>query len=181
MVRDLLVRGRLVGMVAGLLAFGFGKVFGEPPIDRAIAFETQMDEAKAKDQMDMSKGMDMSKEEEAEPELVTRKIQASLGLLTAMIVYCAAFGGLFALVFAFAYGRAGNLSPRAVSALLAAAGFVAIYVVPAVKYPANPPSVGLPDTIGHRTELFCIMIVASIAAMAGATILRQRLVARHGA
>jgi hypothetical protein len=40
MVRTLLVRGMLVGLVAGLLVFGFGKLFGEPQVDRAITFET---------------------------------------------------------------------------------------------------------------------------------------------
>ena len=46
MVRTFLVRGMLVGVVAGLLSFGFLKVYGEPQVDRAITFETQMDEAR---------------------------------------------------------------------------------------------------------------------------------------
>ena len=41
MVGSLLVRGMLVGIIAGLLAFGFARVFGEPPVDHAIAFEEQ--------------------------------------------------------------------------------------------------------------------------------------------
>jgi hypothetical protein len=36
----------LVGILAGLLAFGFATVFGEPQVDRAISFETQMEQAK---------------------------------------------------------------------------------------------------------------------------------------
>jgi hypothetical protein len=48
MVRALLIRGMLVGLIAGLLVFGFGKVFGEPQVDRAISFESALDEAKAK-------------------------------------------------------------------------------------------------------------------------------------
>jgi len=51
---------------------------------------------------------------------------------------------LFALVFAAADRRAVNLGPRAGSALLAAAGFIAVSVVPNLKYLANPPSVGSP-------------------------------------
>ncbi len=39
MTGRLLVRGMLVGLLAGILAFGFAKVFGEPQIDKAIAFE----------------------------------------------------------------------------------------------------------------------------------------------
>jgi hypothetical protein len=51
------------------------------------------------------------------------------------------------------------------AALLAGAAFLALVVVPDIKYPANPPSVGNPDTIGERTGLFLVMIIASIAAM----------------
>jgi hypothetical protein len=39
MVGRLLLRGMLAGVVAGLVAFGFARVFGEPPIEHAIAFE----------------------------------------------------------------------------------------------------------------------------------------------
>jgi hypothetical protein len=37
----------LVGIVAGLLSFAFLQIYGEPQVDRAVAFETQQDEAKA--------------------------------------------------------------------------------------------------------------------------------------
>jgi len=107
-------------------------------------------------------------------------VQAGLGLFTGVMVYSTAFGGLFALVFAAADGRAVNLGPRAVSALLAASGFIAVYVVPNLKYPASPPSVGQPDTIGHRTALYVVMLALSVAAMVVAAVLRKRLVARHG-
>jgi hypothetical protein len=46
MVGALLLRGMLVGIVAGALSFGFLKIAGEPSIDRAIAFEEQLDIAK---------------------------------------------------------------------------------------------------------------------------------------
>lgn len=47
MMRALLIRGMLVGILAGVLAFGVARIFGEPQVDRAIAFEEQMDAAKA--------------------------------------------------------------------------------------------------------------------------------------
>jgi predicted cobalt transporter CbtA len=172
MVRTLLIRGMLIGILAGLLVFGFSKMFGEPSVDRAIAFETAMDEAKAAAHPGMA---------EPEPELVSRGVQASYGLLTGVVVYCAAFGGLFALVFAFVHGRVGTLGARATSALLAGGGFVAVYVVPSLKYPANPPSVGEPETIGQRTALFFAMMVISIAAMVGAVMIRRRLAPGLGA
>jgi predicted cobalt transporter CbtA len=181
MVRTFLVRGMLVGVVAGLLSFGFLRLYGEPQVDRAIAFETQMDEARhaAEHANGAHAGMHMSDEEE--PELVSRPVQAGLGLFVAVVVYSTAFGGLFGLAFAFAYGRLpGDPAPQVLSALLAAMGFVAIYLVPNLKYPANPPAVGSPETIGMRTALYFIMIAVSLAAMIGATSFKRLSVPLFG-
>jgi predicted cobalt transporter CbtA len=181
MVGTLLLRGMLVGVVAGLLCFAFLRLVGEPQVDRAIVFETRLDEAKAKAKADaaMAKGMSMP-EETPQPELVSRPVQAGIGLFTGVTVYSAAFGGLFALVFALTYGRIGDFGPRTTSALLATAGIVAVYIVPNLKYPANPPSVGDSDAIGMRTGLYFAMIAISLAAMIGAALLRLRLLKRYG-
>jgi len=161
----------LVGVVAGLLSFLFLKIYGEPQLDIAVAFETQMQAAKA-----AAAGASSIEEE---PELVSRQVQAGLGLLTAAMVYSIAFGGLFGLAFAFAYRRVpGAATPQGVSALLAAAGFVAVYLVPNLKYPASPPSVGVADTIGVRTALYFTMMAVSIVAMIGAFSLKRILVNR---
>jgi predicted cobalt transporter CbtA len=158
----------LVGIFAGLLAFGFARVFGEPQIDRAIAFEELM-------------AQQSGETPDEEPELVSRGTQAGLGLLTGSVVYGAAIGGLFSLVFAYAYGRVSNFGPRGTAALLALAGFIAVVLIPQIKYPATPPAVGNPDTIGVRTELFFIMIVVSIATMVASIGLARRLWAQYGA
>ena len=175
------MRGMLVGIVAAVLSFAFLKIVGEPAVDKAIAFETQMDEAKAKSKMDeaMAKGMPMAADTDM-PELVSRPVQAGIGLLTGVTVYSVAIGGLFALVFALANGRMGEFGPRTTSALLAISGIVALYVVPNLKYPANPPSVGEPETIGMRAGLYFAMMAISLAAMIAAWMLRGRFVRRYG-
>ncbi|MBV8513396.1 MAG: CbtA family protein [Xanthobacteraceae bacterium] len=174
MVGRLLLRGMLAGVVAGLLAFGFAKVFGEPPIEHAIAFEEHMAHHHAGADTD-----NHMKGETDESELVSRATQAGLGLFVAVVVYGAAIGGLYALVFAFVYGRFGHLSPRATAALLAAAAFVSFVLVPALKYPANPPAVGDPDTIGTRTALYFAMLVISVAALIFAIGLARSLASRY--
>ncbi|EIF32902.1 putative cobalt transporter subunit (CbtA) [Burkholderia sp. Ch1-1] len=166
MVGKLLVRGMLAGIAAGLLTFGFARVVGEPQVNQAISFEEKADAAKG---------------EAPEPELVSRDTQRGLGLLTGVVVYGAAFGGLFSLVFAYAYGRVGALSARALSAWLALGAFIALAVVPNLKYPANPPSVGDPETIGMRTGLFFLMIAISLAAMVFSLKVRRRAAAKLGA
>jgi hypothetical protein len=166
MVGKLLVRGMLAGIAAGLLTFGFARLVGEPQVDQAISLEEKADAAKG---------------EAPEPELVSRETQAGLGLLTGVVTYGAAFGGLFSLVFAYAYGRVGALSVRALSAWLALGAFIALVIVPNIKYPANPPSVGDPETIGTRTGLFFLMIAISLAAMVFSLEVRRRAVMKLGA
>ncbi len=169
MVRALLIRGMLAGLVAGLLAFGFAKTFGEPHLERAIAFETQHEDAKPHDHH----------HGDAPPTaLVSRSVQAGIGLFTGVMVHGTAIGGLFALVFAVANGRVARLRPRQVAALLGAAGFVAVFLVPALKYPGSPPAVGEPETIGMRTALFFTLLIVSVVATTGAAALRKRLAQR---
>jgi predicted cobalt transporter CbtA len=175
MTGKLLLRGMLLGLVAGLLSFGFLKFAGEPSVDRAIAFESAMEEAKA----DEAKARGLPAPAET-AELVSRSVQSGIGLLTAVAVYSTAFGGIFALAFALAYRRMGDFGARATSALLAIAGFISVYLTPMLKYPANPPSVGLAETIDMRTSLYFAMILISLAAMIAAGMLRLRLNARFG-
>jgi predicted cobalt transporter CbtA len=177
-VRAFLVRGMLVGVVAGLLSFTFLKIYGEPQVERAVAFEARQAEART-----VARKVEghMHTSGEDENELVSRSIQAGLGLFVAVLVYSTAFGGLFGLAYAVAYGRiSGPLTPRALSVALAATGFVTIYFVPNLKYPASPPSVGAPETIGIRTALYFLMIAISLAAMIASLTMRRSFVARLG-
>jgi predicted cobalt transporter CbtA len=67
------------------------------------------------------------------------------------------------------------------SAWLALGAFIALAVVPNLKYPANPPAVGDPETIGTRTGLFFLMIAISLAAMVFSLKVRRRVGAKLGA
>ena len=165
MVGNLLLRGMIAGAIAGILVFAFAHTFGEPLVDQAIAFEEAAATAAG---------------EAAEPEIVSRATQAGIGLFTGVMAYSIAVGGLFALAFAFVHGRFSKLSVRGTAAVIALAAFVAIILVPGVKYPANPPAVGNPDTIGVRTELFFLMIVVSVAALIAAIAFARSLAPRFG-
>ena len=172
MVGKLLMRGMLAGIVAGLLTFAFARVAGEPLVDTAISFEEKM-------QTGHDHG-DASGAHDHEEELVSRGTQAGLGLLTGVVAYGMAFGGLFALTFAYLHGRVGRLGARALSAWLAVGAYVAVVLVPTIKYPANPPSVGDPETIGMRTGLFFLMIVTSLVVAVFSMKVRKHLVSRLG-
>ncbi|PYE17276.1 CbtA family protein [Paraburkholderia silvatlantica] len=166
MVGKWLLRGMLSGVVAGLLTFCFARVAGEPQVDQAISFEQKMDAVEG---------------HADEPELVSRHTQAGLGLLTGVVVYGTAIGGLFALVFSYAYGRIGKIGAQGLSVVLALIALIVVVIAPGLKYPANPPSVGDPDTIGMRTALYFLMIVTSLLAMVFSARVRRSLIARLGA
>jgi predicted cobalt transporter CbtA len=165
MVRSLLVRGMLVGLGAGLLAFAFASIFGEPQVQHAIAFEDRVAALH---------------HEAPAAEVVSRGLQRTLGLLLGTVATGVALGGLLGLVFAYAYGRVGALGARATAALLGAGAFLSITLIPFTKYPANPPSVGNPDTIDRRTVLFFAMIAISVLALLAAARVRRSLVAARG-
>ncbi|GAA4151268.1 CbtA family protein [Actinomadura keratinilytica] len=167
MMRSLLVRGMLAGLAAAALALLVAWLYGEPQVEHAIAVE----EAHAAHEGHGGH----------EEEVVSRTVQKTAGLITALGVYGVALGGLFAIAFAVAYGRIGAFGARATAALVALGGFVAVELVPFLKYPPTPPAVGNPDTIGGRTALYFGMVALGVLSVVAAAIVFRRLLPRLGA
>ncbi|SAK90415.1 membrane protein [Caballeronia fortuita] len=181
MIRTLLIRGMIAGLVAGLIGFGFARAFGEPSVARAIAFEAQHEQSHEHEHGHADAAAPAAhSHDHGDDELVSRDTQAGLGILTGIAVFGTALGGLFSLVFAFAYGRLGALRAQGTSALLALLGFVSVAIVPFLKYPPNPPAVGNAETIGPRTALFFGMVAISLVAAVFAVRLQRRVAARQG-
>ncbi|OBF23997.1 CbtA family protein [Mycobacterium kubicae] len=170
MEKRLIARGVLAGAVGAVLAFVFARVFAEPVIGRAIAFEDERIEAQH------AQGV-----HEHGAELFSRGVQGNAGLGFGVLLVGVALGALFAVVFCVAYGRTRAVEPQAFSIRLAVAAFVAVELIPFVKYPPNPPAVGQADTIGTRTLWYLVMLVASVALAAAAVWLGRRISTRLGA
>ncbi len=164
MEKRIIARGLLAGAIASVAAFVFARTFVEPLIDRAIAYE----EAQAAGH-------------EHGVEVFTRGVQANIGMGFGVLAFGVAMGALYAVVYCVAYGRVGSLSPRMLSVLLAGAMFLSLYVVPFLKYPPNPPAVGLDETIRQRTLLYLMMVVLSAALLVAAVWLGRSLLERFGA
>jgi hypothetical protein len=135
--------------VAGAVALAIG----EPYVDRAIAFEEHAAAA--------------APAHEPETGPVSRDGQRA-GLLLATALYGIGVGGLFALVYAGVRGRLGPRHGGALAAWLAGVLFVSVVLVPFLKYPANPPAVGNPETIGERTALYGMMVAISLLSLIAA-------------
>ena len=164
MIAPYLRRGLAAGLLAGLLAGLFAFFVGEPLLDRAIALEES-----AHSHVEDGHG--------GGEEVFGRTTQR-VGLFFATGLSGTFLGGLFGMVFAFFRGwmEAGSDWGRSLS--LAAAIFAGFVVIPFLKYPANPPTVGDPETIRIRTAayftLVALSLLAVLAAWYAARLLRSR-------
>ncbi|MFI0898293.1 CbtA family protein [Streptomyces sp. NPDC020983] len=175
MEKKLVLRGVLAGAVAGLLAFLFARVLAEPYIGRAMDYEKGRDAAQAA--LDRAAGI---APEAAGSDLFSRTVQADVGIGVGMVAFGMAMGALLAVAYTACLGRVGGLRARTLALLVAGGGFLGLYLVPFLKYPANPPAIGHEETIRARSALYLIMVVCSVAFLAGAVWLGRRLQARFG-
>ena len=167
-IRDFLVRGLIAGFLAGVVAFLVAHSIGEPNVNAAIAIE------------ESHVAPEPGHIHEAEEEVVSRATQQTWGLATGTLAVGTALGGVIALVAAGAMGRLGRFSPAQSTALVTALGLLSVSVVPFLKYPATPPAVGNPDTIGSRTGLYFGFLAISIVAAIGSTVLARQVWLRVG-
>ena len=156
------LRATLVaGLVAGLLASAFHEALTERVIDRAIAAE----EARAAGQPGHA--------HDEEP-VVSRGGQ-KVGLVVGLLFYGLTWGLLVGLALCatrdwapsgWSLGRRG----------LIVAGLVgwSVALFPFLKYPANPPGVGVPGTIEYRQSLYLGFIVLAVIGILLAVSLRRR-------
>ena len=175
MERKLVLRGVLAGALAGLLAFVFARIFAEPSIQKAIDYEHGRDAAQ--DALNKTAGISSPAEH---ADVFSRSVQANLGLGLGVVAFGAAMGALFGVVYTVCLGRVGRLRPRSIALAVAAGGFLAIYLVPFLKYPADPPAIGHADTIRDRGTLYLVMVGCSVVLLIAAVVLGQRLRDRLG-
>lgn len=173
MVRALVLRGALAGVVGGLLAYVFALIFAEPLIQAAIDYEGEREAAQATLDGGGAHGHEAA-------ELFSRAVQGNIGTGVGIVAFGFAVGLFFAVAYCMAYGRTGSIGPRRLALLMALAGFLTLYFVPFLKYPANPPAIGNGDTIAQRAGLFGVMVVASLAFALLAVWAGQRLKPRFG-
>jgi predicted cobalt transporter CbtA len=148
-------RGMAAGLLAGLLAGTFAFFVGEPILERAIHLE----EASAGGH---SHGAAPDHQHE---DVVFDRTTQKLGLFFATGVFGVTVGGVFGLVFAYLRDRlaAGTDWMRSLS--LSAAIFAGAFLIPFLKYPANPPGVGDAATIGDRTVAYYTVVGLSLLAV----------------
>ena len=113
------------------------------------------------------------------PEIFSRSIQSGVGIATGIIGFSIAMGALVAVVYLVLHGRFG-VRPKVLGWAVAGFGFLGVYLLPFVKYPANPPAIGHFFTIQTRGELYLTMVAASLILLGLAVFAARKLAGKLG-
>ena len=140
-----LKRALLAGLAAALVVSACHLLLTEPVIDRAIGIEAQL-----------------SPSHEDEAPVVSREVQKA-GLVLGLVLYGAIWALLFGVIYHLTQNWLPAATPGARGLLLASMGYFSVALLPFLKYPANPPGVGEPETISYRQGLYVASLVLSLA------------------
>jgi hypothetical protein len=135
------------GAIAGTILGAVNQVIVEPYIERAIELELQ--------------NAEQSGEIINPIEFAAYRFWQRGGEIAAGTILGLSLGSLFGIV--FAYGRNSVPGSSNVKKALIIAGIMwfTLFLMPALKYPANPPAVGDPETILYRQGLYLAFLAIS--------------------
>lgn len=137
------------GIMAGEILATINLFVVEPTTDKAIGYEVQRDIAKGV-KVDFN-------------QLKDYRIWQKSGTFAAGAFIGMAYGALMGAVYFFARKYLPFSDDRKKAILLAALMYLAFYLVPFSKYPANPPSVGDTHTITLRDHLYTSYQIMSVS------------------
>ena len=135
--------GAIAGTILAIINLGLV----EPYIDSAISLETQR-------KISSGENVNMA-------ELVHYRIWQKGGAIAAGAVYGISLGALFGIVFAYGRKALPGKNNRQKALFLAGILWIVLYLMVAIKYPANPPAVGDPETIYYRQSLYVTYLAIS--------------------
>lgn len=149
------------GAISGTILGAMNQVVVEPYIERAI--ELELENAK------------QSGEIINPTEFAAYRFWQRGGEIAAGTILGLSLGSLFGIV--FAYGRSSVPGSSNIKKALIIAGIMwfTLFLMPALKYPANPPAVGDPETIQYRQGLYLGFLAISGFSALGLAFLYRKL------
>ncbi len=140
-----LLRGLAAGAAGGAVSALFVRFVTETQIGFALQFED-------------ATGIGTAPGEAAE---FSRSTQY-WGGMAATLLYGLLLGIILGVAVAALHHRIASHDEFGRAARIATGAFVALVVIPGLKYPPNPPTVGDPDSISQRTSDYLLLVGASI-------------------
>ena len=151
----------LSGVIAGVILAGVNYFVAEPFIDQAIGIE--VDNSIASGEV-----VDFD-------ELSTYRVWQKEGTFAAGAFLGLTYGAILGIVYVISRKYLPSSDDRKKALILAAIMCLSLYIVPFIKYPANPPAVGDPETIGLRDSLYTSYQLVSGLIALGVSILVYKL------
>jgi predicted cobalt transporter CbtA len=152
-----LISGAIAGTILGLI----NQLLVEPYIDQAIEIEVQNTVASG-EPVDLD-------------ELVQYRLWQKGGEIVAGTILGTSISALFGIVYVYSRDSLPGSNNKKKGLILAGIMFFVIFLIPALKYPANPPAVGDPETIEYRESLYIGMLVISGFTALGVAVLYRSL------
>lgn len=151
------------GVIAGIILAFLNLGIVEPTIDKAIALEVQQ-------QVSSGENVNMS-------ELIDYRYWQKAGAFAGGAIYGAGLASLFGVIFIFARNKLPGKNNKQKAIFLAGIMWFVLFLMVALKYPANPPAVGDPETIYYRETLYVgYIMISGFAALGMAVIwIRTRM------
>jgi predicted cobalt transporter CbtA len=135
------------GVIAGIVLGLINQAVVEPFIDKAISIETQRHVARGE-------SIDTAQQSQY-------RVWQKGGEVVAAAMYGVSLSALFGIVFVYSRRSLPGFTNTKKALFLAAIMFFVIFLIPTLKYPANPPAVGNPSTIYYREMLYVGFIAVS--------------------
>lgn len=151
----------VTGAIAGTILAIINQGIVQPFIEQAIALENERDAAEGKMISPIEFG--------------NYRIWQRSGEIAAGTILGISIGPLFGLVFAYSRSSIPATNNMRRALILAGVMWLVLFIVPALKYPANPPAVGNPDTLYLRQSLYIGYLAISGLTALGLAFLYRRL------
>src|SRR5213593_743587 len=149
------------GAIAGTILGAVNQIIVEPYVDRAIQLETENSQKSG---------------EMINPfEFAAYRVWQRGGEIAAGTILGMSLGSLFGIVFAYGRGSVPGSSNKKKALIIAGIMWFTLFLVPALKYPANPPAVGDPETIYYRQGLYIAFLAISGFSALGLAFLYRKL------
>jgi predicted cobalt transporter CbtA len=155
----------LAGAIAGTILGAMNQVAVEPFIERAIKLETQNT---------AQSGQIINPAEFAAYRLWQRGGEIAAGTVLGLSI-----GSLFGIVFAYARSSVPGPNNKKKGLIVAGIMWFTLFLMPVLKYPANPPAVGDPETIYYRQTLYLTFLAISGFSALGLALLYRKMGSLH--
>jgi predicted cobalt transporter CbtA len=151
----------LAGAIAGTILGAINQVAVEPYIDYAVELEMQ--------------NTNQSSQIINPAEFTAYRLWQRGGEMLAGTILGLSIGSLFGIVFAYTHNSVPGSNNKKKALIVAGIMWFVLFLIPALKYPANPPAVGDPETIYYRQSLYVAFLVISGFSALGLAFLYRKM------